>query len=34
MPQTNVHYEVSRQGDAALVTTDDGKLQVVGDQLD
>ncbi|MBW0270595.1 hypothetical protein ATM97_06115 [Nocardia sp. MH4] len=32
-PQTDVHYEVSRQGDAAVVTTTDGKLQIVGDQL-
>ncbi|MEU3010142.1 hypothetical protein [Nocardia asteroides] len=31
--QTDVHYEVSRQGDAAVITTSDGKLQVVGDQL-
>ncbi|GGN96454.1 hypothetical protein [Nocardia rhizosphaerihabitans] len=31
--QTDVHYEVSRQGDAAVLTTTDGKLQVVGDQL-
>ncbi|WP_410874574.1 hypothetical protein [Nocardia sp. A7] len=31
--QTDVHYEVSRQGDAAVVTTSDGKLQVVEGQL-
>ncbi|PWV70640.1 hypothetical protein DFR69_11259 [Nocardia neocaledoniensis] len=31
--QTEVHYEVSRQGDAAVVTTGDGKLTVVDGQL-
>ncbi|MFC4123348.1 hypothetical protein [Nocardia rhizosphaerae] len=31
--QTEVRYEVSRSGDAAVVTTGDGKLRVVDDQL-
>ena len=31
-PRTDVHYEVSRQGDTAVLTTD-GKLQVVDGQL-
>lgn len=31
-PQTDVRYEVSRQGDAAVVTTD-GALRIVDDQL-
>ncbi|MEV6321210.1 hypothetical protein AB0M45_08435 [Nocardia sp. NPDC051787] len=30
--QQEVHYEVSRQGDSAVISTD-GKLQTVGDQL-
>ncbi|NNH71769.1 hypothetical protein HLB23_18205 [Nocardia uniformis] len=31
--QTEVHYEISRQGDAAVLTTSDGKLRAVGEQL-
>ncbi|GAB4588258.1 hypothetical protein [Nocardia sp. IFM 10818] len=31
--QTEVHYEVSRQGDAAVLKTTDGVLKTVGDQL-
>ncbi|MFC9968648.1 hypothetical protein ACFVH4_30850 [Nocardia ignorata] len=31
--QTEVHYEISRQGDAAVLSTNDGKLQVVDGQL-
>ncbi|QLY31757.1 hypothetical protein [Nocardia huaxiensis] len=31
--QQEVHYEVNRQGDSAVITTSDGKLQAVGDQL-
>ncbi|MBL1075313.1 hypothetical protein JK358_13000 [Nocardia sp. 2] len=31
--QQEVHYEVSRQGDSAVLTTSDGKLQAVGEQL-
>ncbi|MBF6274148.1 MULTISPECIES: hypothetical protein [Nocardia] len=31
--RTAVHYEIGRQADSALVTTSDGKLKVVADQL-
>lgn len=31
--QSEVHYEVSLQGDSAVLTTSDGKLQAVGEQL-
>ncbi|MGV9817518.1 hypothetical protein [Nocardia xishanensis] len=31
--QREVHYEVTRQGDSAVVTVGDGKLRVVADQL-
>ncbi|MFC6014505.1 hypothetical protein [Nocardia lasii] len=32
-PQTEVHYEVARSGDSAVLTTTDGKLHIVDDQL-
>ncbi|MFD3746968.1 hypothetical protein [Nocardia sp. NPDC058633] len=31
--QTEVHYEVSRQGDSAVLSTTDGKLQIADGQL-
>ncbi|WP_067535311.1 hypothetical protein [Nocardia crassostreae] len=31
--QTDVHFEVSRQGDSAVLKTTDGALRTVGDQL-
>ncbi|WP_330230069.1 hypothetical protein OHA40_29325 [Nocardia sp. NBC_00508] len=31
--QAAVHYEVSRRGDSAVLTTSDGKLKLVDDQL-